>query len=283
MTEQVQAEQTAEAAVTDANIAQSEDWRASLPEELRHDKVFDSVKDVASLAKQFKDAQSYMGNSIRIPGEDAGQEAIDAFHQKLMSKTGLMLKPETPEDYAKVFESMGKPSDAKEYALPEGVEGYDNIKEMALNANLTNKQFQDLMSQVAQFDAQAMEQQVNAQKESRDALQKEWGAAFDRNQSRALNALEASGAPDNLIELVKAGNVDGESLKWFYALSNKLGGGEGSNATEDKGGNLVMTPAEAQAQLAEVMNNPIYMDTAHPRHKEFQDKAMTLRRLRSAG
>jgi hypothetical protein len=51
------------------------DWRANLSDDLRSSKGLESVKDVESLAKQFLDAQSHIGNSIRIPGEDAGQDA----------------------------------------------------------------------------------------------------------------------------------------------------------------------------------------------------------------
>ena len=247
---------TNEAAAVQADINTNDDWRSSLPEDIRGAKAFDSVKDVGSLAKQFLDAQSHIGNSIRIPGEDAGQEAIEAFNQKLMNKTNLMQKPETPEDYDNVFKSMGKPDDGAGYAMPEDVTGsYDHLRDLALNANMTNKQFESLVKSVAQLDATAMETQQAQQKESLDGVKKEWGAAFDRNTSQAVAALEATGAPESVIELAKAGNVDGQTLKWFHALSQKIGGGEGSNAVADNGGNQVMTPAEASAQLTEIMEN----------------------------
>ena len=275
---------TNEATAVQADINTNDDWRSSLPEDIRGAKAFDSVKDVGSLAKQFLDAQSHIGNSIRIPGEDAGQEAIEAFNQKIMNKTNLMHKPETPEDYANVFKAMGKPDDANGYAIPEDVTGsYDHLKELALNADMTNKQFESLVKSVAQLDATAVETQQAQQQESRDALKKEWGAAFDQNNNQAVAALEATGAPESVIELAKAGNVDGQTLKWFHSLSQKIGGGEGSNAVADNGGNQVMTPAEASAQLTEIKENRDgpYWNTAHPRHKEIQDKAMRLRKLRA--
>jgi len=275
---------TNEATAVQADINTNDDWRSSLPEDIRGAKAFDSVKDVSSLAKQFLDAQSHIGNSIRIPGEDAGQEAIDAFNQKLMNKTNLMQKPETPEDYDNVFKAMGKPDDANGYAIPEDIAGsYDHLKELALNADMTNKQFESLVKSVAQLDATAVETQQAQQQESINTLKKEWGAAFDQNNNQAVAALEATGAPESVIELAKAGNVDGQTLKWFHALSQKIGGGEGSNAVADNGGNQVMTPAEASAQLTEIMENRDgpYWNTAHPRHKEIQDKAMRLRKLRA--
>ncbi len=276
--------QTNEAVSTEASIADTNDWRSSLPEDIRSAKAFDSVKDIASLGKQFLDAQSHIGNSIRIPGEEAGQEAIDAFHQKLMNKTDLMVKPTTPEDYQKVFQSMGMPEDSKGYTVPEGTEGnYDHLRDMALNANMTNKQFESLVQSVAQLDATALESQQTQQAESRGVVEKEWGAAFDQNSSKAIALLEATGAPDSVIELAKSGNIDGDSLRWFHSLSQKMSGGEGSQAVEDVGGNQVMTPSEATAQLDEIMSNKEgpYWNTMHPRHQEIQAKAMKLRKLRS--
>ncbi len=279
---------TNEATAVQADINATEDWRSSLPEDIRGAKAFDSVKDVNSLAKQFLDAQSHIGNSIRIPGEDAGQEAIDAFNQKLMNKTNLMQKPETPEDYDNVFKAMGKPEDGTGYAMPEDVTGsYDHLRDLALNANMTNKQFESLVKSVAQLDATAMETQQNQQQESINTVKKEWGAAFDRNASQAVAALEATGAPESVIELAKAGNVDGQTLKWFHALSQKIGGGEGSNAVADVGGDQVMTPAEARAQLDEIMQNGFadksgpYWNVNHPRHEDTRAKAMKLRKLRA--
>ena len=276
--------QTNEAVSTEATIAETADWRSSLPEDIRGAKALESVKDVDSLAKQFLDAQSHIGNSIRIPGEEAGQEAIDAFHAKLMNKTDLMVKPTTPEDYAKVFESMGKPEDGKDYTVPEGTEGnFDHLREMALNANMTNKQFESMVQSVAGLDAAALESQQAQQAESRGLVEKEWGAAFDQNSSKAIALLEATGAPDSVIDLAKSGNIDGDSLRWFHALSQKMGGGEGSQAVDDVGGNQVMTPSEATAQLDEIMSNREgpYWNQGHPRHKEIQAKAMTLRKLRA--
>ncbi len=260
------------------------DWRLSLPEDIRSSKVFDSVQDVNSLAKQFIDAQSHIGNSIRIPGEDAGQEAIDAFHQKLMNKTDLMVKPTNSEDYAKVFASMGKPEDGAGYTVPEGTEGnFDHMRDMALNANMTNKQFESMVQSVAALDASALETQQATQKESRGLVEKEWGAAFDQNSTQAIALLEATGAPKSVIDLAKSGDIDGDSLKWFHALSQKISSGEGSGAVGDVGHTQVMTPSEAASQLYEMMSNKEspYWNTSDRRHKEFQDKAMGLRKLKN--
>jgi hypothetical protein len=220
------------------------DWRDSLPEDIRGAKGFESIKDIGSLGKQFLDAQSHIGNSIRVPGEDAGQEDIDAFHQKLMNKTNLMMKPETPEDYQKVFQSMGMPEDGKGYTVPEGVDAqnYEHLRSIALDASMTNKQFANLVSSVSKLDGEAVESNKLALEESRNTTKTEWGAAFDQNQAKAIALLEATGAPESVLNEAKAGTVNGDALKWFYALSEKLGGGEGNPTLGVVGGDQLMTP-----------------------------------------
>ena len=50
-------------------------WKDSLPEELKGHKGLTDVKDVGSLAQQFLDSQQMIGQSIRVPGPDAGEDA----------------------------------------------------------------------------------------------------------------------------------------------------------------------------------------------------------------
>jgi hypothetical protein len=271
---------------TDVNAAvqanaQQEDWRSSLPEDLRGAKSLEGVADVNSLAKQFVDLQAHLGTSIRIPGEDAGEDAIKAFHEKIMSKTNLMLKPETEDDVGAIMRSLGAPDEASGYELPDSDIDYSNLQSIAHKAGLTKKQFESIISDVSAHDAESMELSQAELVESRKAVEKEWGNAFDRNSKEAIALLEVTKAPASVIQQAKDGKINGEALSWFYSLASRLGAGEGVNASGDEGGSLVMTPAEAQAQLDEVMNNPIYSDVGHSRHKEFQDKAMRLRNIRS--
>ena len=65
------------------------DWKAELPEEIRDSPMVKEAPDLATLAKQAIDYQRMSGNSIRIPGEDASDEAITDFRGKL-SKVGMV-------------------------------------------------------------------------------------------------------------------------------------------------------------------------------------------------
>ena len=52
------------------------DFRSSLPEDLREEASLADIKDVGSLAKSYVNAQRMLGSSIRIPGQDAGEEQM---------------------------------------------------------------------------------------------------------------------------------------------------------------------------------------------------------------
>ena len=96
MTEETGSESVESGAVE--SVAETiSDWRSSLPDDMREAPSLKDVPDVATLAKRFLDTKSMVGNSLRMPTDDAGQEAIEAFNQKILSNPalGLMKKPDT--------------------------------------------------------------------------------------------------------------------------------------------------------------------------------------------
>src|SRR5210317_1139444 len=98
-------------------------WRESLPEDLRENKTLADVKDVGSLAQQFIDSQQMIGQSIRIPGPDAGEEAWKNFHSKLTDKVPTLIPtpdPDNEEVMSALYNRMGRPEDPEGYRHPEG-------------------------------------------------------------------------------------------------------------------------------------------------------------------
>ena len=88
--------------------------------------------------------------------------------------------------------------------------------------------------------------------ESKQMLKNTWGLAYETNMKKIAVAAEHTGAPKNLIEAVKIGNVDAETAQWLLNLSNSLSG-ESFNFNE-KGGNP-LSPAEAKKEISAIMNN----------------------------
>jgi len=70
----------------------AQDWRTSLPEELRTEKSLEKYKSVPEVAKAYVEASKLMGNAVHMPKADATQEEFDKFYARLG-------RPESPDKY----------------------------------------------------------------------------------------------------------------------------------------------------------------------------------------
>lgn len=106
----------------------SQDWRASLPEEIRGEESIKNFKDVADLTKGFIETKKLVGSATKIPKADAKPEEWDAFHAKLG-------RPESADKY--------------EIKVPEGAKWDDatdvKVKELFFKAGLPPRQAQALV------------------------------------------------------------------------------------------------------------------------------------------
>ncbi len=72
-----------------------DDWKDTLPDDLKTNASLLDVPDVATLAKRFIDTKAMVGNSFRVPGEDASTEDWGKFNTNLIEKVpALMFKPD---------------------------------------------------------------------------------------------------------------------------------------------------------------------------------------------
>lgn len=273
----------------------STDWRSSLPDDLKASESLKSVKDIASLAKQFVDQQSYLGNAIRVPSEHASEADKKAFYDKLVKHApDLIPRPnrDDPESMNAIFAALGRPDDKTLYEAPEVAaelkefvpdERIDAFRDIAHKYGLTKDQFKGVMADVLSADAQIIQNQQEALNASRAALHKEWGAVFDERSAQALKLAESTGAPAAFVDAIKSGAVNGEALKWLHGLSARMG--DKLNITKDENSSGKMTPSEAQSRIDEIMRNRKhpYWDSHHPDHKRAMDTIVELGRLASAG
>ncbi len=271
------------------------DWRAALPDDLKSSESLKSVKDIASLAKQFVDQQSYLGNAIRVPSEHASEADKKAFYEKLAKHApDLLPRPnkDDPDSVLAVLSALGRPDDKALYEAPEVAaelkefvpdERIEAFRDIAHRYGLTKDQFKGVMSDVLAADASIIQSQQDALKQSRAALHKEWGAVFDERTGQALKLAEATGAPAAFVDAIKNGAVNGEALKWLHSLSSRMG--DKLNIVNDDNGSGKMTPAEAQSQIDEIMRNRkhAYWDSHHPDHQRAMDNIVKLGKLADAG
>lgn len=263
-------------------------WRDDLPEDIRDDKALADYKDVAGMAKSLIESQRMIGRSVRVPGEDAGDEDWNKFYKGLEEKApGLMRKPDLTDDAAvgQILSSIGKPENAKDYELTTDLDGFevgieriDALKTMALEANLTKAQFNKMAGSILLGDKQQFEQSTTNVNDSRTALMKEWGQAFDDRNALAIAAIKKMGFPQQLITQAEAGTVGSETLKSFYNIATAIGS-EGLNIAGQTGGSSdKITPDEANIKIQEIVDNPAYWDSSHRNNKSLRAKMTELQR-----
>lgn len=237
-----------------------------LNEEYADNETINRYEDVNALAKGLLDGKATISRSIRVPGEDASDEDKASFNSSLLEKApNLMLKPnfDEPEQSKEFFRTLGMPSAAEEYEAPkieapEGVEvnaaQMEAFKAIAHSAGLTKAQYTNVVTAFMKGQVDSASVKVDEHKVAMKALAEEWGMATDSRTSAAVLAAKASGAPDNIIAAVEAGNAPPAMVKWLHSIGEQIGD-ETTNFARKEALKGSMAPEEAQYQLSEIMNN----------------------------
>lgn len=246
-------------------------WMDALPEDsdLRKNESLTQIPDVATLAKSYVDAQSHIGNSLRIPSEDAGAEDVKIFNDKVMAKTNMMMKPdlENADQMKQVFEMLGRPSDTKGYEL----EADNGLLELFHAQGLNKAQAKNMVQHFTDQANKGNQDTEAKQKEGMKALSEEWGFAFDQRFATAVSTLKKTGAPEALVSAAEEGKVNADTIQWAYQMAQALGSENPMFTDDGKGApNGQITPSEAKSKVHEIMNNRehAYWDRGNPNHKQ---------------
>lgn len=262
-------------------------WRDELPEEIRGSEALANFENVGQMAQSFLEAKKYQGQSLKIPGEDAGEEDRQAFIDKLINKVPtLMPKPnlDDQEQSVEFYRSLGMPEtkdayEPPEIEIPEGVkiqeEKAEIFKEIAHKHGLTTKQYKGMMADILSGDIEESKATLEAIAENQRAIKEKFGHAFKDNMNKIVGILTKTDAPEFLIEEIKGGSLDIDTVEWLYQLSKSMGG-EGTNFDEDEdqgGRDVKMTPDEAKAAIAEINANrqhPYWVGTGEEKQRATQ-------------
>ena len=249
-------EETTSNEVSAPNIRPVDDWRDSLPSDIRNG--LGDVGTVEDLAKGYVNAQSMIGNSIRIPGKEAGKEDWDKFYGKFSDVPGLAKYD--PEDLSTLYDAAGRPSDANGYQIEGAPEEFLKV---AHEAGLNRNQVESLLEYEKNLDSQSDSMEQDSINSGINNLRQEWGLAFDRKVEEGQRAVafleQTSPGLAEALDATGAGN-NPAVIKLFQALGANLKEGEGFSGTHSS--NSGMTPSEARAQISEIQNN-----LEHPYHK----------------
>jgi len=237
-----------------------------LEEQYAENETIKRYEDVNALAKGLIETKSLIGDSIRIPSEDASDEDVNNFNTKLMERApNLMLKPNFDDDTQskEFFRTLGMPNSHEDYEMPEfeapeGVEvnvsRMEGFKAIAHKYGLTKDQYSNIVKDFMSGEIDSASTQMDSHKAAMSSLKEEWGMATNDRIASALLAAEASGAPQSVIDSIKGGNASPDLLKWMYSVGSQIGE-ETTNFARKKSMHDSMSPNEAQQQLSEIRNN----------------------------
>lgn len=231
-------------------------WRSTLPPELAQLPSLQDIPDVATLAKNYDNTKAMVGSSIRLPTNEAGQEAIDAVVQKVLENGNLPLMrrpdPENSEAMTEVYKALGRPEDASGYAAPEGVdsEAFGSMADAALTLGLSKAQYEGIAQALATQQQAAFDAHEQNRTQGLDQLRGEWGPAFDQKAARGLQVAQALKAPGALIEALQTGTANAETLRFVDMLATQLGQ-EGSQLASQIGAVTEATVTDLQQRIDE--------------------------------
>ncbi len=245
---------------------QNQDWRSQLPTELQEDAGIKKFGSVPALAGAYVSLQKLIGkDKIPVPGDGTSDE-----------------------QWQEIFEKLGVPKEAKDYAVKfkDGVQleqkFTDEFKANAHKLGILPKQAQALADWFSDINLKS-NGEFKAQSEAKakqgfEAVQKEWGAAFQAKAARVNKFITDHGGSEAQKHFFDLGlGTDPVVLKVLSAAADKMYkedkilGGDGASGT-------TYSPKEAMSEA-----NKIIGDAKHPYHiKEHpghKDAVAEVRRL----
>lgn len=242
------------------------DWRAGLPAELQTEPMLKTVPDVATLAKNYINAERMIGQKrLVVPGEKAQQVEWDAVWNTLG-------RPETHDKYP---DSTVKPAEG----LVLDANGLKTAKETFHKLGLSTKQAQGIldfyMQGVNTVHSAVQSQAKTSTAQATETLRQEWGDKFDVNMEVARAVIKQHGSEQLFNELdAGLGNHVG-----LIKLLHKFGASmiEGSNR-QGQGSLQVGQGAQAVAEIEQMKLDQDFQkalhDARHTGHKAAVDRWM---------
>ena len=233
------------------------------------------IKPLSQLEADISGAFQWQGNSLRMPGPDAGDEDIGKFQDQVMQKIpGLMKTPnlEDTEGMDAMFAKLGKPDAADAYKTPDGVdltpEQVGQIKGLAFKANMTQAQFNNYLTEWGGAYQQEVHAASSKHEEAITALRGEWGAAYDQNVGEITAFLKTNATtPDSVVAALEGGQLPAEQVRWLHSLASTVSNEDGEFHKQENPGERKLTPSEAEAQLVEIRNR-LYTNDGSVTHQE---------------
>ena len=232
------------------------DWRSSLPEDIREDPSLQPLQDVNALAKSYVHSQKMLGaDKVVVPGKYA-----------------------TPDEWRSFYHKAGLPQEVNDYEVTSAntdvdEEFFKDYKEASHKAGVLPSQAQEMFNwYLDKANAEVQRQEVEEEQSienSLKTLQTDWGNAYEVKLNAARNAVNHFG-DDGLKDYLDSSGLGNNPnlIKVFSKIGETLS--DDSFKGDSNPGNYGRTPEQAQAEINEIMADPKhpYFDKQHPNHKK---------------
>ena len=256
------------------------DWAKDVIPEALHDMPFlTDTADMDALKSNLTNAAQHMGNSLRIPGPDAGDDDWTSFDEKIKAKIpNLMRVDMESEDGRKaLMRQLGLPEEAKGY---EAGDEHTWLADVALHAGLTKTQFGSLVSKLGEVNVQRSAESEAGRADALNTLYQEWGLAKPLKLTNINGLLKLTEAPEVFVKDVADNKADASTLKWLDSIASQFA--EVAKFSKDRNNPDTLNPSEAVVQIQELMDNPEYWKTT-PAAKALQAKMLDLQKAANPG
>ena len=225
-------------------------WRDGLDPAIKDHPSLATFKTPADVAKSYVEAQKLIGKEkLPVPSKDADP----------MAEGGN-------EEFNMVYDRLGRPSDPKNYAIPE-VEKFDGMPEVpeqvidefksfahkiGLLPHQVSAIYQWQHNQTAEGFKSNGEAVTKGLQESEASMRKEFGKAFDANIAGARNILTKFGGPEVMQALEASGlGNDPHLIRMMIKISQQFG--EDGNINLGDSQPNILTPQEAKLEIDKIM------------------------------
>jgi len=231
------------------------EWRKEIPDEYKDHQMVKNAKSVGDIVKSWAHAQSMVGkDKIVIPDENA-----------------------TAEDWAAVYNKLGRPESKDKYELEVNKEvGVDEhlvngFKEAAHKSGLTQSQAKEVLSWYTEYNKESANG-INQQSQDKikadiDALKQEWGSSYDaaikNAQTGARYYEEKIPELKDLLSVPEVGSNPG-MLKLMKMVGERVGEGKLEDGGDVK--HFGLSPAEAKEKANKIIGN--YDEEKNPYYKK---------------
>ena len=223
--------------------------------------VLKQQNSLANMAKQLVDLDRQRGEQLRVPGEDAGDDAWKSLADKLNGKGAL----KNGHVQSAFLRTLGVPDSADKYELkpdqlPEGLKWDDALGEkwqgVFHELNIPATAGKQLMAKFIESKADEGKAVVEAEQARQAAIDKMFGQAKESTLLKIMNAAGVYG-DDDTVEFMKTAPATVLQMMSKIAEQFDIAGDGQFNS---RGERVMLSPNEAQAQLDEV-NKKLFDET----------------------